>query len=168
MPYSAFSLSFRKTKEKYLKFYFFYHSLWFLFRWFQSRIPHVYHSLFWAYPALWSHFSVANALCFSSVRQCFLHSSFLHSFYLFSDSCYGTKEAQLSVLCLLASIFTITVYVWIVNKFSKNALSFWYSYFFCILTDYFPSYKCLYFGRIISLLGQTFTCPSAICNLQVK
>ena len=29
-------------------------------------------------------------------------------------------------------------------------------------------YKCLYFGRIISLLGQTFTCPSTICNLQVK
>ncbi len=49
--------------------------------------------------------------CCKSNCQCFLHSSFLHSFYLFSDSCYGTKEAQLSVLCLLASIFTITVYV---------------------------------------------------------
>ena len=60
---------------------------------------------------LHNNFSKEEAHCCKSNCQCFLHSSFLHSFYLFSDSCYGTKEAQLSVLCLLASIFTITVYV---------------------------------------------------------
>ena len=54
---------------------------------------------------------LADQGCQIIFANSFLHSSFLHSFYLFSDSCYGTKEAQLSVLCLLASIFTITVYV---------------------------------------------------------